>query len=91
MANKVKIPRTPKPQVTEEVVNVVVEESVATKVKHVFESKTIWVNLLAFIAFAIEKKYGFVIDQDLQLQALTLINIVLRFVTKDPIAWGGSK
>lgn len=71
------------------VVEVVVEESPKVAVKRILKSKTIWVNLLAFLAFWIQKEYGFVINEDLQMQALTLINICLRFVTKEPIAWGG--
>jgi hypothetical protein len=71
------------------VVEVVVEESPKVAVKRILKSKTIWVNLLAFLAFWIQKEYGFVINEDLQMQALTLINICLRFITKEPIAWGG--
>lgn len=71
------------------VVEVVVEESPKVAVKRILKSKTIWVNLLAFLAFWIQKEYGFVINEDLQMQALTLINICLRFVTKEPIAWSG--
>jgi hypothetical protein len=65
------------------------QENPSVAVKRILYSKTIWMNLLAFLAFAIEKRYGFIIDPDLQMQALTLINIALRFVTKEPIAWGG--
>lgn len=59
-----------------------------TAVKRIIKSKTIWVNLLAFVAFWIQRQYGFVISEDLQMQALTLINIALRFVTKEKIVWG---
>lgn len=85
MANK---QTNKEPVVVEEVV--VVEESPQVVVKRIVFSKTIWVNLIAFIAFWIQKEYGFVISEDLQMQALTLINIALRFVTKDKIAWGGA-
>lgn len=94
MANKVKIPRnTPKQvvqEVPEEPVLVPVDESPSVTVKRVLKSRTIWINVLAFIAFWIQRETGFVVSEDLQMQALTLINIVLRFVTKEPIAWGGS-
>lgn len=73
----------------EEKIEEVVEESPKVVVKRIFYSKTIWVNLLAFVAFWVQNRYGFVISEELQLQALTLINIGLRFVTKEPIAWGG--
>lgn len=85
MANKVKIPRTSQPTPAP------VEESPAVQVKRIVYSKTIWVNLLAFVAFWIQREYGFVISEELQMQALTLINIALRFVTKEAIAWGGQK
>jgi len=65
------------------------EENPTVAVKRILKSKTIWVNLLAFIAFWIQKEYGFVINEDLQMEALTLINIALRFITKEAIAWGG--
>ena len=65
------------------------EESPHVVAKRILKSKTIWVNLLAFIAFWVQKEYGFVISEDLQMQVLTLINIALRFVTKEPIVWGG--
>lgn len=94
MPNKVKIPRNklqPTPaKVVEEPVLVPTEESPAVTVKRVLKSKTIWVNLISFLAFLIQHQYGFVIDESLQMQALTLINIALRFVTKEPIAWGGN-
>lgn len=62
-----------------------------TAVKRILKSKTIWVNLLAFVAFWVQKQYGFVISEDLQMQALTLINIALRFVTKEKVVWGGEE
>lgn len=68
---------------------VIVEESPKVAVKRILLSKTIWVNLLAFLAFWIQREFGFVISEDLQMQALTLINIALRFVTHEKIAWGG--
>ena len=94
MANKVKIPRNnlqSTPAKVEEPVLVPVEESPTVTVKRVLKSKTIWVNLISFLAFLIQRQYGFVVDEALQMQALTLINIALRFVTKEPIAWGGSE
>lgn len=74
---------------SEEANNIEMEESPKVAVKRILKSKTIWVNLLAFIAFWVQKEYGFIISEDLQMQALTLINIILRFVTKEPIAWDG--
>ena len=88
MANK----STNKKQTVKTVIeeNVMVEESPQVVVKRILKSKTIWVNFIAFIAFWVQREYGFVISEDLQMQALTLINIALRFVTKEAIAWGGN-
>lgn len=85
MANK----STNKKSVVEVQETIVIEESPKVAVKRILFSKTIWVNLLAFVAFWVQKEYGFVINEDIQMEALTLINIVLRFVTKEAIAWGG--
>jgi hypothetical protein len=55
--------------------------------KSILLSKTIWVNVLAIIAFVLQSKFGFVIDETTQLQILAGVNVVLRFVTKEPISW----
>jgi len=86
MANK---PSNKKTITVEE--TVIVEESPNVAVKRILKSKTIWVNLIAFLCFALEKRYGFLIDPDLQLQILSLINIGLRFVTKEAIVWDGER
>jgi hypothetical protein len=57
--------------------------------KRVLASKTVWVNLLAFVAFFLQSKYGYVMDEGMQAQILTIINIGLRYVTSTPIVWGG--
>jgi hypothetical protein len=56
-------------------------------VTHILQSKTMWVNILAFAGFFLQSKYGFVIDEALQAQLLTMINIALRFITSTPIVW----
>jgi type IV secretory pathway ATPase VirB11/archaellum biosynthesis ATPase len=93
MANKTTNKKPTKPietqVVREDTVLEVVEETPAVAVKRIIKSKTIWVNAIAFLAFWIQRQYGFVISEDLQMQALTLINIALRFITKDKIVWGG--
>jgi hypothetical protein len=58
-----------------------------TTFKSIFESKTIWVNFLAIIAFIIQQRFGFVIDEAIQVQILGVINIALRTITKDPVKW----
>lgn len=59
--------------------------------KSLWKSKTFWVNLIAFCAFLIQSKTGFLIDENLQAQALMIVNIVLRTITKEPIAWKKGK
>jgi hypothetical protein len=59
----------------------------AQDVKHILRSKTVWINLLAFVAFFIQSKWGYVMDEALQAQVLTVINIGLRYVTSEPVKW----
>lgn len=59
--------------------------------KRIIQSKTVWVNLLAFVAFFLQSKYGYVMDEGMQAQILTIINIGLRYVTSTPIVWSGPK
>ncbi len=85
MANK----STNKKPVTVVEETIVVEESPKVAVKRIVLSKTLWINVIAFLSFAIEKRYGFLIDPELQLQILSLINIGLRFITHEKLVWGG--
>jgi len=64
-----------------------ISDEMANETKRFFKSKTLWVNVIAFICFLIQSKVGFVISEELQMQLLTLINIILRFVTKESIVW----
>jgi hypothetical protein len=52
-----------------------------------YESKTLWVNIVAAVAMIAQMRYGFVFDSSIQTLALTLINVGLRHVTSDPIVW----
>lgn len=63
------------------------EPDTVESIKSIFKSKTFWVNFLAFIAFAVQKRWGFVMDEALQAQLLMIINVVLRAVTKEPVKW----
>lgn len=64
-----------------------VKKDTNPKVKNIFLSKTIWVNLLALIAFFAQRHYGFVIDESLQVEILGAINILLRIITNEPVKW----
>jgi len=55
--------------------------------KSILESKTIWVNVLAIIVFIIQQRFGFVIDEAIQVEILGVINVLLRTITKDPVRW----
>jgi hypothetical protein len=59
----------------------------AADVKHILSSKTVWVNVLAFVAFFLQSKWGYVMDEATQAQVLTVVNIGLRYVTHEPVRW----
>ena len=48
-------------------------------------SKTLWVNVIAAVAFFVQKQYGFFVPEDLQLQCIVWINVVLRLITKQEL------
>ena len=50
-------------------------------------SKTLWLNVLAAIALLLQTRYGFILDPEAQAGLLTVINIILRLVTKAPLDW----
>jgi len=52
-----------------------------------FYSKTIWANLLVFIALILQSMFGFLLGASEQIAILTVVNIILRAVTKDAINW----
>lgn len=80
--------KTPKQIIEEDNLNVFADGKLDMQdVKHVFESRTIWCNILAFVVFFAQSKFGFVIDETTQAQILALINIGLRYITKDPVVW----
>lgn len=55
--------------------------------KNFLQSKTIWVNLLAVISFAIQSFTGHnIFPVEAQATALGAINLGLRFITKDAIS-----
>ena len=51
-----------------------------------WQSKTVWVNIVAGIALIAQSVTGTqILDADTQAAVLAVINIVLRFATKAPI------
>lgn len=55
--------------------------------KSVWLSKIFWVNNIATIAMVVQHYTGYVIDPAAQVLILATINMVLRFITKQPVTW----
>lgn len=69
-----------------EVKNEVVAEVLSGNKKW-YLSKTVWVNVLAAVAVAVQSKYGFVVPLEYQAGALSVVNLALRKITKSAIEW----
>ena len=52
-----------------------------------YTSKTLWTNIVAFIALITQQHYGYVIDPQIQAEALIGINMILRIITKSPVVF----
>jgi hypothetical protein len=55
--------------------------------KPFYQSKTLWTNLIAIVGIGLQAKYGFIISADMQALALSVINLCLRAITKDPVTF----
>ncbi len=56
--------------------------------KSIFTSKTFWVNVLAVLAMVLQAMTGKeLLNMEVQASILAGINIVLRFITKEPVTW----
>lgn len=55
--------------------------------KSFWASKTFWVNILSALGLVVQTQTGFLIDPATQALGLTVVNTVLRSVTKSPINW----
>jgi len=58
-----------------------------TTTKSFWKSKTFWVNILSAFGIAVQTQTGFIIDPATQALGLTIINTILRTITKSPISW----
>lgn len=58
-----------------------------TTTKKWYQSKTLWVNIIAVLAIIIQgvTNNEIIVDTDIQGAILGLVNIILRLVTKVPI------
>lgn len=55
--------------------------------KKLWQSKTFWVNVIALIAMAVEAATGSTqVGVEEQGAALAIVNLILRLVTKEPVA-----
>lgn len=54
-------------------------------------SKTFWVNMIAIVALIAQGQFGYVISVEAQASILAVINVVLRCVTKEEIAWSANE
>lgn len=72
-----------------EAVSAVVNEVVVDQLtgKKFYFSKTFWANVLMAGAVAVQANYGFVISPELQMLAMSFINVALRKISKEPIVW----
>ena len=54
--------------------------------KKIHQSKTVIVNIIALIAIIVQAQTGTVISIETQAAIVTIVNIALRLITKEPIA-----
>lgn len=52
-----------------------------------YKSKTFWTNIIVIAGLGLQVKYGYIISPELQTLLLASVNLVLRYLTKDPIVW----
>lgn len=52
-----------------------------------YASKTLWVNLIAIAGAQIANRLGFTLSAADQVTILGIVNLALRAITKQPIAW----
>ena len=52
-----------------------------------YKSKTVWVNAIALLSIFLGDKVGVPLSEEDKLAILSVINIALRIVTKEPVRW----
>lgn len=58
-----------------------------TTQKKWYASKTVWVNALGLLGLIAQINSGFIFSAELQAVILSLINLILRTITKEEIVW----
>ncbi len=51
-----------------------------------YKSKTLWINAIAAVAFFVQAQFGFVVSLEYQAFVLAIVNLILRWITKEGIA-----
>lgn len=51
-----------------------------------YRSRTVVTNLLAAVALLVQSQTGYVVPVEVQGAVLTLLNVVLRFDTREPVS-----
>lgn len=57
-----------------------------TKAKPFWQSKTLWMNVIAGVALIVQSQTGYLVTPDTQAFLLVCLNGVLRVVSKDGIS-----
>lgn len=55
--------------------------------KKFWQSKTFWTNVLGIGALIAQSRFGYVISPEVQMEILGVVNVALRFATKEEIVW----
>lgn len=55
--------------------------------KKFWESRTMWVNVIAAVALAVQTQTGFIVGPELQALVLSGVNLFLRSITNRAIEW----
>lgn len=48
-------------------------------------SKTLWVNVISLVALLLQEQIGFALTTEETAGILVVINLVMRFITKQPL------
>ncbi len=52
-----------------------------------YASKTVWVQALALVATVAQAQWGWVAPPEYEAAGLLVVNLILRAITRQPIAW----
>jgi len=55
--------------------------------KKIWTSKIVWVNIIALVLAMIQSQTGWAAPPEMQGALLTLVNVALRAMTKEPVRW----